>query len=204
MLQTLSGIVKNIAVIILLTTFLDMLLPNSNMQRFIKVVMGLFVMLAILNPIISLLTEEHDLSAWQLSASNQEKVGTVLAQGQQISNLQQKQAIGEYQRRVEKQIEALVELTPDIKEAKCSVNMQGIDKLGAIGKIENATIWVNMGEDNSEESIVKPVDPVEIQLSSIREEEPSEDENLELKSRIINIIANYYSIDKKNIQIIFY
>ena len=34
MLDALSDIVKNVAIIILLTTFLDMLLPNNSMQRF--------------------------------------------------------------------------------------------------------------------------------------------------------------------------
>src|SRR5690554_5548028 len=105
MLDALSDIVKNVAIIILLTIFLDMLLPNNSMQRFVKVVMGLFVMVAILNPIINLFNSDFELSAWQLASLPEHKVETVLAQGEEIASFHEELALSEYANRLAKQIE---------------------------------------------------------------------------------------------------
>ena len=91
MIELISDIVKNVAIIILLTTFLEMLLPNNSMQGFIKVVMGLFVMLAILNPVVGLLKADYELTAWQLASLPEHKVETVLAQGEKIASMQEEQ-----------------------------------------------------------------------------------------------------------------
>ncbi|MGI6225443.1 MAG: stage III sporulation protein AF [Peptococcales bacterium] len=205
MLQALSDIVKNVAIIILLTTFLDMLLPNTSMQRFIKVVMGLFVMLAILNPIVGLFKENYELSAWQLTSLPEQKVETVLAQGEKIVKLQEEQALVEYISRIEKQIEALVKLVPGIGNVSCKVEGTSIRKTGAIAKIEKAIIWVTPEENVESGKGVRPVEPVRIQIDDQSEPIPSIDKHdKQVEEKIINVVANYYNISKENIEIIFY
>ncbi|MCR8633954.1 stage III sporulation protein AF [Paenibacillus radicis (ex Xue et al. 2023)] len=45
---------KSIILIILLATFVDILLPNQTMQRYVKTVMSLFILLTLLQPLLSL------------------------------------------------------------------------------------------------------------------------------------------------------
>lgn len=54
-MQTLQTLVRNLAVILLLATFLEMLLPNKSMRGFVQMVMGLFVISAVLAPITTFL-----------------------------------------------------------------------------------------------------------------------------------------------------
>lgn len=206
MLQAISDIVKNVVIIILLTNFLDMLLPNNNMQRLIKVVMGLFVMLAILNPLIGILSDDYELSAWQLSTLPEHKVDTVLAQGQKIVNIQQEQAFLEYRKRIEKQMEALIKLIPNVGQVQCSVKVEPVNKVGAIGRIKYATVWVNPGENKTQFQLVKPVEPVNIQIGEKNEPVSRTQEKIytQIKEKIINVISNYYSLEKENIEVIFY
>ncbi|MFZ3373214.1 MAG: stage III sporulation protein AF [Desulfitobacteriaceae bacterium] len=65
-MQTLTTLVRNLAVILLLATFIEMLLPNKSMRGYVQLVMGLFVISAILNPLMSLLhlPMEMDIPAW--------------------------------------------------------------------------------------------------------------------------------------------
>ncbi len=56
--------IKGIIFVVLFASFLELLLPNNSMQRFVRVIMGLFIMLAIVNPIIGVI--EHQLTADQL------------------------------------------------------------------------------------------------------------------------------------------
>ncbi|KJS84891.1 MAG: hypothetical protein JM58_09945 [Peptococcaceae bacterium BICA1-8] len=206
MLDALSDIVKNVAIIILLTTFLDMLLPNNSMQGLIKVVMGLFVMLAILNPIVGLLKAENELTAWQLASLPEHKVETVLAQGKKIASMQEEQALGEYKRRIESQIEALLKLVPGVADVKCTVIIEPIYKTGAIGKIEKAVIWVTPGELEGSTIKVNPVEPVKIKIGEDNNS-PVQVEakyDREIEERVINIVVNYYNLEKENIEVIFY
>jgi len=204
MLQALSDVVRNVAIIILLTTFLDMLLPNNNMQSFIKVVMGLFVMVAILNPIVELLKDDFELSAWQLSLPTEEKVDTILTQGKVIASLQQNQALDQYKDRLEKQIEALVKLIPKVGGVKCSVLVKPINKVGLIGKINKVVLWVSLGENSNCDDSIKPVEPVKIEFGDENPEKNDKKFDSEINHKIINVVSNCYSLEKDDIEIVFY
>jgi len=206
MLEALSDIVKNVAIIILLTTFLDMLLPNTNMQRFIKVVMGLFVMLAILNPIVGLIKADYELSAWQLASLPEHKVETVLAQGEKIAKVQEEQALGEYKTRIEKQMEALVKLVPGVNDVKCTVAIEPVEKIGTIAKIERAVIWLTVGQKEESGVEIKPIEPVKVEIGTNNKHISNNKEKTDqgTKEKVLNIIANYYNLQKENIEVIFY
>ncbi len=57
----LSGWLKSIVMVILLATFVDLLLPNQSMQRYVKTVIGLFLLLTLLQPLFSLLGQRSQL-----------------------------------------------------------------------------------------------------------------------------------------------
>lgn len=58
----LSGWLKSIILVILLATFVDLLLPNHSMQRYVKTVMSLFLLLALLQPLLTLFNKQ-----WQVN-----------------------------------------------------------------------------------------------------------------------------------------
>lgn len=53
MIDWLSGWLRDIVMIILLATFIDLLIPNNALQRYVKVVVSLIILLTILSPVIS-------------------------------------------------------------------------------------------------------------------------------------------------------
>lgn len=54
---------KQIILLVLVATFLDMILPSNALEKYVKLVMGLLIILAILSPIFKLLSEQLDLSS---------------------------------------------------------------------------------------------------------------------------------------------
>ena len=70
------GAIKNIAgnvvLIVFFASVLEMFLPKSSMTKYIQLIMGLFVIVSILNPIIGLLTDDFSLNAFAW-----EKVDTI-------------------------------------------------------------------------------------------------------------------------------
>lgn len=59
----------NIILLILLATILELMLPNSNMQRYVKMVVGLLLLVVMLQPLLTIFTEDVD--AWLFSVANQ-------------------------------------------------------------------------------------------------------------------------------------
>ncbi|KMM37874.1 stage III sporulation protein AF [Guptibacillus hwajinpoensis] len=56
----LTGWVTNIIVLILLATVLELLLPNSSMQRYVKMVIGLMLMAVILSPVLTIFSKDFN------------------------------------------------------------------------------------------------------------------------------------------------
>lgn len=54
-MQWLSDWLKQLIIIVMLAAFVDLLLPNNAMQRYVKLVVSLFIILVLLSPIIHLL-----------------------------------------------------------------------------------------------------------------------------------------------------
>ncbi|SEN22887.1 stage III sporulation protein AF [Lihuaxuella thermophila] len=62
-IEWLGDWLKQIILLILIATFMDLLLPNHTMERYVKLVMGLLIILAILSPIFNLLQKDLNLSS---------------------------------------------------------------------------------------------------------------------------------------------
>ena len=85
---------KQIIAIILLAGIVELLLPSNAYQRYVRLVLGLFILLALLSPILSLLQGEFgprleaSIRDWQGSANRQ-----ALQNGHSLSELQQQAAV---------------------------------------------------------------------------------------------------------------
>ncbi|ARK31402.1 stage III sporulation protein AF [Halalkalibacter krulwichiae] len=59
----------NIILLILLATILELMLPNSNMQRYVKMVVGLLLLVVMLQPLLTIFKEDVD--EWLFSLSRE-------------------------------------------------------------------------------------------------------------------------------------
>lgn len=62
MMQWLSGWLKDLIVILLLASFIDLLLPNHSLQRYVKTVISLFLLSVMLTPVFRLFENKWDVS----------------------------------------------------------------------------------------------------------------------------------------------
>lgn len=63
--------VRSIAVLVMVAAFLDFLMPQGSLRRFARVVMGLFVLLAILQPVVTLMHQEIAVTRALLTGADQ-------------------------------------------------------------------------------------------------------------------------------------
>lgn len=188
-MQTLQTLVRNLALILLLATFLEMILPNKSMRGFVQMVMGLFVISAILAPITTLLNTplSMEIPAWTATTPQDLPAIAVEGQGVQVG----RDAVQEqYQRILINQIKGLALGTSGVGDAEVDVRFE--EKEGGI--IDQPTIAeINVLLTASRETI-QSVKPIIIGESTMPETTQSPKVE-EVRERI----ATFMSIPKEKI-----
>jgi len=153
--------IKGIIFVVLFASFLELLLPNNSMQRFVRVIMGLFIMLAILNPIIGVI--EYQLTADQLPVmatrvdSNLATVD-VLHATNNVAEKRDQLARDLYVKDLSRQIRATVMAVDGVANAKVVVTIDPGDTpqtSKGMGKLKNVVVYIEPGITANERKIPK-------------------------------------------------
>ena len=156
-MQTLHTLVRNLAVILLLATFLEMLLPNKSMRGFVQMVMGLFVISAVLAPITTFLHTplEMEIPAWTATSSQDLPVIATEGPGLKLA----RDAVQEQYRQIlVHQIKALALSSDGVEGAEVDVEFEE----GAGGLTDQPKISLIKVTLTSEKEETPPVQPIMI------------------------------------------
>jgi len=115
--------VRNLVVILLLATFLEMLLPNKSMRGFVQMVMGLFVISAVLAPITTFLHTplEMEIPAW--TATIPQDLPAIATEGQGLK-LARDAVQEQYRQILVNQIKALALSSDGVKGAEVDIEFE--------------------------------------------------------------------------------
>ncbi|WP_336763762.1 stage III sporulation protein AF [Paenibacillus sp. USHLN196] len=95
----LSNWLQELIMIVLLATFVDMLLPNRSMERYVKLVLSLLILLTLLSPITKLLRSDpvgelkRAMSAMDAPSAGNATLEQILAQGKRLQANEQEQSL---------------------------------------------------------------------------------------------------------------
>jgi stage III sporulation protein AF len=116
MIEWLSHWLKEIILVILLAAFADLLLPNSSLQRYVKFVLSLFIMLAVLSPIIEFIkgdwgsyvsaSMERVQQDEQSRSRQMESLDSILETGQELADSRQDEAVRLAESQIEERLAA--------------------------------------------------------------------------------------------------
>ncbi|TLS52993.1 stage III sporulation protein AF [Paenibacillus antri] len=127
MMEALTGWLKQIVLVVLLATFIDLLLPNRTMQRYVKLVVSLFILMTILSPVLQLLGSNANVrmlaasvGGWSVAGtaapapigssgssggSSMPALGELLSEGEAIARAQSERSIDMLENRIEAMVE---------------------------------------------------------------------------------------------------
>jgi stage III sporulation protein AF len=163
--ETLSNLVRSLAIIIILASILEMFLPTKNLKPSVQVIIGLFILVTILNPLLGLLNKDwnDDLQAWaggEMGGSLEQ----ILAKGEQIRKGNQTQAVDQYRQKLAAQVTGLANLVPGIQTVTANVDVK--EQGGFPGQVEKIQLTVtSIGQAKAKSDGSPPlVPPVKINL----------------------------------------
>jgi stage III sporulation protein AF len=121
-MTTLYEIVRNLLVIIIIASFLELIMPDGRLRPFVRFSVGLFILIAILNPALDLLFADRSfaLGFWdyQLDAGIERSVRD---KGEEISNMIYQPQQDVIQSKLQGQINALSILVPGVNDVQSKV-----------------------------------------------------------------------------------
>ncbi len=158
-----SEIVRNIAIMALMTVFFEMMLPRGELQRFARVVTGLLLLLAILSPILNAFTKEKILPA--VTSSETKSSTGILQAGEDLKEKLSQDAIGEYQETLGGQIAALAGLAPGAEDVTAQTELE------EDGSLSRVTLTVSCGAKVDQEVLKEKISELLINFYTLKQEQ---------------------------------
>lgn len=143
MIETIVAWVKGIVFVTVFATFLELLLPSSSMQKFVRVIMGLLIMLAILNPIMGYL--ERIPGGTDVAVLAPQSTGSDIIEKTAQAALRKRDAIVKemYCRDVAKQMQSLVMNVDGVADAR--VTVESAETKNGLMTVKQVTVEVIPG-----------------------------------------------------------
>ncbi|TKI55969.1 stage III sporulation protein AF [Brevibacillus antibioticus] len=207
---------KKIILLVLLAAFLDLILPNTTLQRYVKMVMGLILLLTIISPVFSLFSLSQEDLAFRLDRYQQELNKPASAEWKRITDKllgQQNQQITAYvQSQVASSVKASVkeQYGVTVEDVTITLNKQNPEQ-PTLERIELLVGDANKEEQKGQSTIepIKPVQPVEITIGKPIEIKPDSKSEMAatahhdnpLYAQITNDVAKEWGLSKSQVVI---
>ena len=209
-MDILRQLIQTIVVIVVLAVFLEMLLPRGDMRRYVKMVMGLLIIVAVLQTVTDavnsdLLQEIPDITH---SADGYEPVSLdqIMAAGRSITESNREAAAQKYSAGVARQVLSLAGLNPDVNAIDARVLVEtdtsAINSITIIFTPHNGGAPAPGGmeaESGVQPVIIDTVGPDEMDENNVH---PTENE-IKSASRVASLVADFYSLRRDQVLIEF-
>lgn len=187
---------QKVIIVVIVCTIIEMILPEGKNKKYIKTVIGIYIVFTIISPIASKINKDISLNLEDyLNLNNNNQVKSV------SSNINTNEYIESvYKEKIEEDIKAkITKMNYKIEKISLTIETENEEKYGTILNI-NLKISENKKEDKIENKNQIKIEDVVINESisnNTQEESIAEEE----KDKIKKFLASEYSINLDNINI---
>ena len=179
---------REVIMVVLLATFIDLILPSRSMERYVKLVLSLLILLTLMQPVINLLTDSpevklsaafqnQDANAAYFTNGKETTLQQILSQAETIKSQQLTQSLQwageEVARQMKQQIEnktgkqvqevkVLLSLPP-LKE-KDEQQSPSITSVDVILQLETEELQAQPDRDHAQQIAIAPIAPVKVEV----------------------------------------
>jgi stage III sporulation protein AF len=198
---------KKIILLVLLAAFLDLILPNTSMQRYVKMVMGLILLITIISPVFSLFRVSPEDLALRLNRYQDQFSNTPGEEWRSIAGRlagQQDEQMTQY---VEQQMEAAIraQVKSDFGLEPRSVEVSLDVKNGEQPEIKQIELAIGEEQTAADNSGIKPVQSIDIRLDETKpdaqEAKPVFGQSNPLYRRIAGAVAREWNVPPDQVKV---
>ena len=192
MINFLHKWIEQIAIAVILVSIFEMLLPNGNIKKYIKMILGLFVVFSIISSFVD--------SKALYNLNTNDIIGEYnLTQQESVNDKIEDSYIKELENDITKTVE---EQGYNVKSCKIDARIYSGDKDAGIKSINIILLSKNKKEENNNNSDIETVNKVEIGVN-IGDNDKTEENDITDKDikTLKKFLSEHYEIDKKVINI---
>jgi stage III sporulation protein AF len=193
LLKLLGEMVRHVVAILILASFVEMLLPSSEINRYVRLVIGLFVVVAVLTPVVSLLNNRTN---WEVEAWDQpvqeEQFSSILAGGKALSDRSREVAVEQYYRQLERQIEAITQLIPGVEQVQVKVQAAPETDGNDPGVVPAITVEIKMNKGQGDPGADL----------SITASEPGAMDGTKLQAKVTATVSDFFNMLPEQVQVV--
>jgi stage III sporulation protein AF len=211
-MEIIRDLVQTLIIIVVLAVFLDMLLPTGQMKPYVKMVMGLLIIIAVLHSISGLLQQDWMREVPGVTArpgSPGPPLEDIMAAGEQLQLKNQDMALEKYRQGLSRQVLSMAKLSPGAKVVDVEISLEEEQSRQSYGGIKHITLLVDPNAPDAGNNTRDNIRPVNINVSdSHAARESSEDMEIppELEEEIEKVtgyIAGFYNLSPEQVSVIY-
>ncbi|HOV79832.1 MAG TPA: stage III sporulation protein AF [Bacillota bacterium] len=198
-----NNLIQNLIYIIILAVFLEMLLPVGEMKKYVKMVMGLLIIVAVLQAAAELFPRgiPGDLPLFA-EAGDKKRISGIIEEGERLSSVQMEEALDEYRKAISGQISGLVRLNGEVDIAGVDVIVESNQEEAGFGRIKEVVLTVTEKKDVKDNDGIKPVNVGAGSQSSGNEPEGRAILR-DSAERIAGMVANFYNLSPEQVKVVY-
>lgn len=194
MINAMSTWAKSIILAVIVSTIIQMILPEGNNKKYIKTVIGLYILFTIISPIISKISGGNS----TIDVSKYENYFNVESTTTASANVIDKNLDNTYTSSIKADIKNRMK-QKGYKVNSLDANIE-LKNEESYGTINNLKISLER-EENNNNSNIQAVNKIEIKISNNTNEVKQNNLTSMEKQEIKNYLSETYSIKKENIEV---
>lgn len=175
---------KTLLATILLTSFLELLLPESKLREFVKVVLGIFVIVTVMAPFTALKSEKISFERLLLQNTGQDYSRMLEADSEKLREVNGKLIEEQCSEDIDRQVRSLAMLVTGVADVKTEAELK------ENGRIEKLMIYL---KTKSHFSDIEPV--------RLKERKATEHKDRVLINTVQQAVSNFYHLPKEQVLI---
>lgn len=205
-MDTLRLMVKSILVIIMLAAFLEIVLPRSDMKRYVNLVIGLFVILAVLNPFLTLINRGLDLDVFDDIKAKSPDTESLIRTGKEMAAEDRIKASQQYREKLSRQIMGIAGMYQNTKTTGVDIEMVDDPDSENFGQIKKIIIHttnersIDSSGNGTGSSTGVEVNVTEINVGT-KKPEKNQTNRVDSSRGLKDVIADFYGLNPEQIEI---
>lgn len=152
MIEILSKWVSNIIILIIFIVAVEILIPSAKFKKHIRLVTGIVLIIAIVNPIVTILNKNYSLDQVAINSFNEFDQIEMSNQAKLYENFKNQEILNIYENNLKDKIKEQILKINGIKEVYVNIN---IDKNVKLGEILGIDLKVQMEPQVNEQELAK-------------------------------------------------
>ncbi len=203
MMELMRNWMISLITVVIISSFVEMLMPSGSFKKYSKLVVGLIIMLIIVQPILMLTDNDQLFSKYAFEASNQIDKMAIVGKSDMVKEKQMEQIVSTYNHNLNKQIQQSVRSLSGEHEAEVIVHTDSDLESSGFGSIRNIDVVLTSQSNNSTIAVVAPVNEISIgdEQLEVEEENKLTKEDETLRRKIIENLQTVYNVPEENIKV---